>query len=95
MLIDDLEQLLASANYAEALKLIRKKKDQINEEWNSIMLSSLIDATEYQLEVAQKLNNQLASDLEWALVTLASHVPRAQQMKRYQRAVSIINEVKR
>ncbi len=83
--LDELEKMIAHGDSAGALRLLRQRKERIDEEWSNAFLSHLIDSKEHELEEASKL-------LEWCVNELCTHHPAAHRMKKVQRIRSFLTE---
>jgi len=83
--LDELERMIAHGDTAGALRLLRKRKERIDEEWQNAFLSHLIDSKEHELEQTLKL-------LEWCVNEFCTHHPAAHRMKKVQRIRSLLSE---
>ena len=85
MTLKMLEEKIAHGDSAGALKLLRQRRNRIDEEWQNAFLSHLIDSKEHELEQTLKL-------LEWCVNELCTHHPAAHKMKKVQRIRTVLTK---
>jgi hypothetical protein len=81
--LEDLEKLIANANYTAALEAIRSRREQIQREWDNAYLSHVLAEVEAERDT-------LREALATALRSYCSDYPAAHKVKRIQRLWSLV-----